>query len=361
MRATNNLDANSVIARGSKSRVYSGIVGSKALAIKWFNFGDNSLVVDQQQGMHELQLSMDYRHPHLLPILGACVESSCLCLVFPLMSMGSLYDAMRNLNHRAQLSDGRLRLQLGIDVASALEYLHSVSVIHGNVSLTNILLRANDNRLEAVLCDMGSARAYHDDTAMESETSMMGTPGYMDPLCSSGQGFSNKYDIFALGVVLLQLYMGISVAYESSLDPPELYARMQPSLRAGIDVGESGVWRPAAADSLGGLILRCNSDSAADRPDSSRSVITVLEDILNSDPASTPAPVVLDPQRAHRECVICMGERGPVDCRFLPCKHSCVCYTDAQTLVNAGSPKCVLCRRPILQIEIGLFDDVFSV
>ena len=42
MRATNNLDANSVIARGSKSRVYSGIVGSKALAIKWFNFGDNS-------------------------------------------------------------------------------------------------------------------------------------------------------------------------------------------------------------------------------------------------------------------------------------------------------------------------------
>ena len=86
---------------------------------------------------------MDYRYPHLLPLLGACVDS-CLFLVFPLMSMGSLYDAMGNddLNLRTQLSAGRLRLQLGIDaVASALKYLHSVSVIHGDVSASNILLK----------------------------------------------------------------------------------------------------------------------------------------------------------------------------------------------------------------------------
>ena len=174
---------------------------------------------------------------------------------------------------------------------------------------------------------MGSARAYRDGTTMESESSIMGTAGYVDPLCSSGQGFSNKYDIFALGVVLLQLYMGISLAYESSLDPPALYARMQPSLRSGIDVGESGLWNSTAADSLGGLILSCISDSAAHRPDSCRSVITVLENILNSDAAPTPPPVVLDPQHAHRECVICMGERGPVDSRFLPCQHYFFVYT----------------------------------
>ena len=109
--------------------------------------------MDYRHLMHELQLSMDYRHPHLLPILGACVESSYMCLVFPLMSMGSLYDVMGNeVLRRTHLSEGRLRLQLEIDVASALEYLHSVSVIYGVVTVANILIRARDNRLEAVQC-----------------------------------------------------------------------------------------------------------------------------------------------------------------------------------------------------------------
>ena len=112
-------------------------------------------------------------HPHLLPLLGYCLDAASPCLVFPLMRGGSLADRLHP--ERASASLLRLGMEeppppLGYretlrvlrQTTEALVYLHTPVaggkgvVIHRDLKPENILL---DERLNAFLADTGFAKA----------------------------------------------------------------------------------------------------------------------------------------------------------------------------------------------------------
>ncbi len=109
-------------------------------------------------------------------------------------------------NRRATQNDA-IRIALGI--LSALEKIHSLGVVHGDIKPDNIIL---PKPLHPVLIDLGIARAF-------GEKSMAGTPGWSAPEFMKGE-VSPEADIYSVGVILLFLISGIDPA--NSIGPQDI-------------------------------------------------------------------------------------------------------------------------------------------
>lgn len=104
----------------------------------------------------------------------------------------------------------RTRIQVAIDIANALEYLHfycDPPLCHRDIKSSNILL---DENFVAKVADFGLAHASKDGSICFEpvSTDVRGTPGYMDPEYLVTRELSEKSDIYSYGVVLLELVSG---------------------------------------------------------------------------------------------------------------------------------------------------------
>jgi len=127
-------------------------------------------------------------------------------------------------------------------------------------------------------------------------------------------------------------------------------------------IAEPNVWPHHIAEYLGWLVYSCTADSAANRPDSCRTIAATLRLLLDFNPSTGASNIPIirpsappPPPPKVRECIVCYGENGPINCRFMPCMHSCVCLVDAQQFLSSHQP-CPLCRRPIQNVQEGLFE-----
>lgn len=130
-------------------------------------------------------------------------------LVYEYMENGSLKEHLQGAESKNPLS-WRRRLQIAIDVASALEYLHCYCeppLCHRDIKSSNILLNHN---FVAKVADFGLAHPAHDSTSgyQQITTDIRGTPGYMDPEYVTTRRLTAKSDIYSYGVLLLELVTG---------------------------------------------------------------------------------------------------------------------------------------------------------
>jgi serine/threonine protein kinase len=177
----------------------------------------------------ELEVLSKYRHPHLVELIGYCVDKQLLkatkCnLVLEFMAEGSLLDRLRP-DHAAPALAAQERFDIAADVARGLHYLHaeaSPPLIHQDVKSDNVLLAEIGGRLVAKVADFGTARMApqlamnttacapgggggktHHSTMM-----IVGTRPYMPMEYIQMGRVSEKTDTFAYGVVLLELLTG---------------------------------------------------------------------------------------------------------------------------------------------------------
>src|SRR3954451_14466396 len=104
---------------------------------------------------------------------------------------------------------------LALQLCAGLAEAHRNSVIHGDLKTANVILcRAADQAPRAVITDFGLAR--RPDTTLRSLQSgqVRGTPAYMAPELWKGEKATVASDIYALGVILLELIGGKRVAEE---------------------------------------------------------------------------------------------------------------------------------------------------
>ncbi|THG02383.1 hypothetical protein TEA_004315 [Camellia sinensis var. sinensis] len=132
------------------------------------------------------------------------------------MSNGSLeswlYPSSTEQNHTKNLNLTQ-RLNIAIDVASALEYLHhhyDIPVAHCDLKPSNVLL---DNNLYAHVGDFGLARFLFAATgnsnyAQSSSIGIRGTVGYVAPEYSMGGDISTQGDLYSYGILLLEMFTG---------------------------------------------------------------------------------------------------------------------------------------------------------
>ncbi|KAJ3681507.1 hypothetical protein LUZ60_015996 [Juncus effusus] len=156
----------------------------------------------------EIELLARLHHRNLVTLRGFCVEGQQRFLVYEYMANGSLKDHLHSSGQKA-LNWGT-RLQIAIDVANALEYLHfycDPPLCHRDIKSSNILL---DENFVAKVADFGLAHASRSG-AISFEpitTDIRGTPGYMDPEYMITQELTEKSDIYSYGVLLLELLTG---------------------------------------------------------------------------------------------------------------------------------------------------------
>ncbi|KAH7307098.1 hypothetical protein KP509_22G045500 [Ceratopteris richardii] len=120
------------------------------------------------------------------------------------MVNGSLSDSLRG--HGKTLSLWRDRLQIAVDVARGLEYLHehcSPPIIHRDVKSNNILL---DENLVGKISDFGISKSMKED--YHETTIIRGNHGYIDPEYLTTKVVSYSIDVYAFGIVLFEILTG---------------------------------------------------------------------------------------------------------------------------------------------------------
>ncbi|KAI3708928.1 hypothetical protein L2E82_38509 [Cichorium intybus] len=214
--ATRNFDETLVIGHGGFGRVYKCCkIGSVSkVAVKRLHAISN-------QGAHEFEAEVKVlsklRHGNLVSLIGYCNEGKEMILVYEFMPNGTLEDHL----HKADSALSWLqRLKICIGAARGLDYLHTGTstqdgVIHRDVKTSNILL---DTNFAAKISDFGLARVGPvDQTRTYVTTGVKRTFGYMDPCYFYTGKLTRKSDVYAFGVVLLEVLSGRK-AVDSTLD-----------------------------------------------------------------------------------------------------------------------------------------------
>ncbi|KAJ4768815.1 receptor lectin kinase [Rhynchospora pubera] len=205
--ATNGFSKTEVLGSGGFGNVYKGVMRQtgEVVAIK-------KISTSTRQGMREFIAEISslgrMRHRNLVELRGWCKRNDDLIIVYEFMPNGSLDTLLFNHNKNAKTTlSWKQRLNILKGVASGLLYLHEEwekVVVHRDVKSSNVLLKSD---LTPKLGDFGLARLYNRDTAPQT-TCAAGTLGYMAPEMLQMGKATTSSDVYAFGVLLLEVVCG---------------------------------------------------------------------------------------------------------------------------------------------------------
>ncbi len=160
--------------------------------------------VDRQRFASEAQLLASLNDPHLVTLLDAGVDESedlaCSWLVMELVKGPTLAQRLKG----GPLTHGDAAT-VGAGIAQGLAHVHSLGVVHRDVKPANVLLTLTGT---AKLADFGVARMMGDDHDLTQTGHTIGTAAYLAPEQVKGQPVTGASDVYALGLVLLEVLTG---------------------------------------------------------------------------------------------------------------------------------------------------------
>lgn len=149
---------------------------------------------------NEISILSRIRHPNVILFLGACTTPPRLSVITEFMEMGSLYHLIHVSGQKNSLSWQR-RLKMLCDICRGLLCIHRMKIVHRDLKSGNCLV---NKHYKVKICDFGLSRLLIS-TPMQ-DSSSAGTPEWMAPELIRNEPFTEKCDIFSLGVIIWELF-----------------------------------------------------------------------------------------------------------------------------------------------------------
>ncbi|KAF6143697.1 hypothetical protein GIB67_021707 [Kingdonia uniflora] len=201
--STNNFSDSNVLGKGGFGCVYKARLNDDFfVAVKRLDGGGQDT---EREFENEVDLLSKIRHSNVISLLGYCIHRESRFIVYELMQNGSLETQLHGSTHGSALT-WPLRMKIALDAARGLEYLHescNPTVIHRDLKSSNILLDSNFN---AKLSDFGLSVTVGNQN--KNNIKLSGTLGYVAPEYILDGKLTEKSDVYAFGVVLLELLIG---------------------------------------------------------------------------------------------------------------------------------------------------------
>jgi ABC-type transport system substrate-binding protein len=215
----------------------------------------------EQRFQREAQLVAQMDHPSIVSIHDLGRHEGSLFFVMPLVQGTNLHQFRRK---RSALGD---IVDVGIQIAEALEYSHALGVVHRDIKPENVMVAEEAGGVRVRVMDFGLARA-STESRLTKTGALVGTLAYLSPEQVAARTIDGRSDVYSLGVVLYECVAGSppfqgdtqSVLYRIVHELP----RSPRSLGADID------------DELEGIILSCLQKEPGKRPARAEDVAEAL-------------------------------------------------------------------------------------
>ncbi|EOA14371.1 hypothetical protein CARUB_v10027556mg [Capsella rubella] len=204
-KATNDFHQENIVGIGGYSEVYRGdLWDGRRIAVKRLT-KESGDMNKEKEFLTELGIISHVSHPNTALLLGCCVERG-LYLVFRFSENGTLYSALHEKEHGSL--DWPIRYKIAVGVARGLHYLHkrcSHRIIHRDIKSSNVLLGPD---YEPQITDFGLARWLPNKWTHHAVVPVEGTFGYLAPESLMQGTVDEKTDIYAFGILLLEIITG---------------------------------------------------------------------------------------------------------------------------------------------------------
>ncbi len=249
-----------LLGRGGMGEVYRAddLKLRQSVALKLLPPGLASDPVRLARFHNEVRLARQVSHPNVCRVHDIGETGSLTFLTMEHVDGEDLASLLRRV--------GRLPAERALLVArqicAGLAAAHEQGVLHRDLKPANVMI---DGRGRARLADFGLAVLAREAGAGGESA---GTPAYMAPEQIEGSGLSERTDIYALGLVLYELFTGRR-AFDADTPARLIQARSSPPAAPTTHV-------PDLEPSIERVILQCLDQEPSRRPASARAVAAAL-------------------------------------------------------------------------------------